>query len=130
TWNAGDSKLLRFPGQTNGTQGFVDRKRRAAEESDLLPCHQRTGAGTKLFDISERRGRRTPGAILPFENISDTPSAACRVCNASALVFRPLHKTRRTRIELLNIRSRFEIVEEQLGTVGNLPEWETVRFHD
>ena len=24
----------------------------------------------------------------------------------------------------------FEIVEEQLGAVGNLPKWETVRFHD
>src|SRR5215813_13425923 len=127
--NTGYAQLFCFPSQPDGAQGLVDREDRSAEESNLLAGYQRTGAHAKLFNVRKCRGRRAPRSILPLKDVSNTSSAIRWVNDAGALVFRPIHETGRSRIELLNFRCEFEIVEEKLRRVGNLAEWKTVRFH-
>ena len=100
--NAFDTLLSGYVRQFDGSEGFENRKQRAAEQSDLLAGDRGGSAVAQATNVLQGLGRRAPSLVLTPKNGSHTLPASGIIVNSCNFVFHPLVEVWGSRIELLH----------------------------
>src|SRR5258707_11566060 len=116
--NARFAKLLRQP---NRRERLVNRIRRPAKHTDLLPAHHRNGAALELLKITRRRSASAERSVLLAQNASDFAPALSGVIEPRRNFPHRIH-IRRMRVKLPHTGVVINQADKQLGLVRQAPK--------